>query len=137
MEEVNPNTSEIYLLNSTSVCVCVCVCVCARMFFFFFTTHLLLCYCSVKNAPIHSLLHFIHGMHRDSFNFIILGLHKFEVQKSTKIRHLYISCNIKIFDSETSKYFNTSCIYTMLTLKLIFHHLRTKISVQDSKIMSL
>ena len=28
MEELNPDTSEIYLLDSTSVCVCVCVCVC-------------------------------------------------------------------------------------------------------------
>ena len=35
MQELNPNTSENYHLNSTGVCVCVCVCVCV-------TTHLLL-----------------------------------------------------------------------------------------------
>jgi len=44
---------------------------------------------------------FSHGMHRDSFNFIILGLQKFELQKCTKIWHIYIYFNIKIFEGET------------------------------------
>jgi predicted metal-binding protein len=30
IQELNPNTSENYLLNSISVCVCVCVCVCRQ-----------------------------------------------------------------------------------------------------------
>ena len=75
------------------------------------------------------------AMHRDSFNFIILGLQKFELQKSTKIWHIYIYCNIKIFENETSKtskYFNTLCIYNMFTLQLISHHLIMKINIQTT-----
>ena len=75
-------------------------------------------------------------MHRDSFKFIIFGLQKFELQKSTKIWHIYIYFNIKILKSETSKYFNTLYIYTMFTLKLIFPHLIRKFNVQDRNIMS-
>jgi hypothetical protein len=40
-------------------------------------------------------------MHRDIFKFIILGLQKFELQKSTKIWHIYTYFDIKIFESET------------------------------------
>jgi len=76
-------------------------------------------------------------MHRDSFNFIILGLQKFEMYSSTKIWYIYFYFNIKLFESETSKYFNTLYIYTMFTLKLIYHHLIKKINVQDDNIMSL
>jgi len=72
-------------------------------------------------------------MYRDSFNFIILRLQKFERYNSTKIWHIYIYFNIKIFESKTSKYFNTLCIYTIFTLKLIFHHLIMKINIQNSK----
>jgi len=76
-------------------------------------------------------------MHRDSFNCIMLGLQKFELYKSIKIWHIYIYCNIKVFESETLRYFNPSHIYTMFTIKLIFHHLITKSNVQENNIMSL
>jgi len=56
--------------------------------------------------------------------------------------HVHTKINIQsfnnedqqIYDSEISKYFNTLCIYTMFTLKLIFNHLIMKISIQDSNI---
>jgi len=44
---------------------------------------------------IHSCIS-IDSMHRDSFNFIIIGLQKFELYKSIKIWHIYIYFNIKI-----------------------------------------
>jgi len=46
-------------------------------------------------------------MHRDTFNFIILGLHKFELLKIIKKWHIYIYCNIKLYEGEISKNFNT------------------------------
>jgi hypothetical protein len=54
-------------------------------------------------------------MHRDSLNFIIHGLQKFEPLKSTKIWHIYIYFNIKILESETSMYFNTMHLYHVHT----------------------
>ena len=123
MKELNPNTSENYLLNSTSVCVW-------PLISFYGNSQL------AVQLYIHSCI-FIHGMHRDSFNFIILGLQKFEMYSSTKIWYIYFYFNIKLFESETSKYFNTLYIYTMFTLKLIYHHLIKKINVQDDNIMSL
>jgi len=71
-------------------------------------------------------------MHRDNFKFNILGLQKFELYNSTKIWHIYINFNIKISESESTKYFNTLCIYTMFTLKLIFFHLIMKINIHDN-----
>jgi len=76
-------------------------------------------------------------MYRDSFNFIILGLQKFELYKSIKVWHIYIYCNIKIFESETLQYFNPSHIYTTFKIKLILHHLIMKSNVQHNNIMSL
>ena len=76
-------------------------------------------------------------MHRDRFNYIILGLQKFELYKSIKIWHIYIYCNIKISESETLQYFYPSHIYTAVTLKLILHHLIMKSNVQHNNIMSL
>jgi len=77
-------------------------------------------------------------MYRDSFNFINLVLQQFELYNSTKIWYIYVYCNIKISGSETLKYFNTFCINTMFTLKLIFHHLIMNSNVQDNNnIMTL
>ena len=79
MQELNPNTSENYLLNT--MCVCVFVCVWPLISFYGNGRKALQLY-------IHSSI-FIHGMHRDSCNFIILGLQKFELQKSTQIWHIF------------------------------------------------
>ena len=125
MQKLFQNSSKKYLLNSTSVCVYVCHHSSPSMVMV-----------STVQLYIHSCI-FIHGMHRDRFNFIILGLQKFELYNSTKIWHIYIYCNIKISESEISNYFNNLWIYTMFTLKLIYHHLIKKINVQDDNIMSL
>jgi len=89
-----------------------CVCVCH-------TTHFLLWQCSVNTAAIHSLLHFHSWYAQGQLKFIILGLEKFELWKTTKLWHIYIYFNIKIFESETSKYYNTMHLY----------HVHTKINI--------
>ena len=65
MQEMNPNPSENYLLNNTCVCV-------SPLISFYGNEQ------STVQIYIHSCIS-IHSMHRDSFNFIIIGLQKFEL----------------------------------------------------------
>ena len=124
MQKLIHKPSENYLLNNTSVCVCVgaraCLCVCHHS-----TPAVMVSkHCSYPFTQAFSFM----ACTGTALTLSSLGYRNLNFRRVQKIWHIYTCCNIKIYDSETSKYFNTLCIYTMFTLKLIFNHLIMKIS---------
>jgi hypothetical protein len=125
MQKLIHNISENYLLK-VHVCVCVCVCVCVFH----------------QSSPVIMVSKQCSYLFTPGFSFMACT----GTDLTSSLCYRNLNCTTvpkhgtkiyfyrKIFESETSKYFKTSCIYTMLTLKLIFHHLIRKINIQERNV---
>ena len=123
MQELNPHTSENYVLNS--ICVCVChhsfpsMVMVSKQCNYTFTPAFSFTACTGTDLTHHPW-----------------ATHIWTVEEYKNMADIYLLSYKNIW-KWNFKVFLHFMIYTVFTLQLIFHHFTMKFNVQDNNIMSL